>query len=124
LEFIDRKIYDTDMDGSTDKIERLQEWRARRKKELRVDQVMNTFCRSLRKASKQLIQLQDAWLELVPKHINQVSMPIALQNGTLEVVVDAAPTAYQVNRLIRGTLLRELQTRCSGTLVKIKVRVE
>ncbi|MBT5137077.1 MAG: DciA family protein [Phycisphaerales bacterium] len=112
------------MDGSTDKIERLQEWRARRKKELRVDQVMNTFCRSLRKASKQLIQLQDAWLELVPKHINQVSMPIALQNGTLEVVVDAAPTAYQVNRLIRGTLLRELQTRCSGTLVKIKVRVE
>jgi hypothetical protein len=124
LEFIGRKIYDTDMDGSTDKIERLQEWRARRKKELRVDQVMNTFCRSLRKASKQLIQLQDAWLELVPKHINQVSMPIALQNGTLEVVVDAAPTAYQVNRLIRGTLLRELQTRCSGTLVKIKVRVE
>ncbi|MFT4593661.1 MAG: hypothetical protein ACI9JK_001373 [Phycisphaerales bacterium] len=124
MEFIDRKIYDTDMDGSTDKIERLQEWRARRKKELRVDQVMNTFCRSLRKASKQLIQLQDAWLELVPKHINQVSMPIALQNGTLEVVVDAAPTAYQVNRLIRGTLLRELQTRCSGTLVKIKVRVE
>jgi hypothetical protein len=124
LEFIVRKIYDTKMDGSTDKIERLQEWRARRKKELRVDQVMNTFCRSLRKASKQLIQLQDAWLELVPKHINQVSMPIALQNGTLEVVVDAAPTAYQVNRLIRGTLLRELQTRCSGTLVKIKVRVE
>jgi hypothetical protein len=112
------------MDGDVNKLEQLQKWRALRKKELRIDQTMNLFCRSLKKASKQLVQMQDAWLELVPQHINQVSMPIALRSGTLEVVVDSASSAYQVNRLVRGTLLRDLQLRCSGTLVHIKVRVE
>tara|TARA_B100000959_G_scaffold187212_1_gene195789 strand:- start:1128 stop:1466 length:339 start_codon:yes stop_codon:yes gene_type:complete len=112
------------MDDKTSKIERLQNWRAWKKPNLRVDQVMNSFCRSLKKSSKQLVQVQDAWLELIPNQLSAVSMPIALRNGTVEVIVDCAPTAYKVNRLIRGGLLRELQQRCSGSLQKIKVRVE
>ena len=112
------------MEDTTIKIEQLQKWRMHKRRDLRLDQALNSFCRSLRKSSKQLSQVQDAWLELVPQQLLQVSMPVALRNGTVEVVVDCAPTAYHVNRLIRGGLLRKLQKCCSGTLRTIRVRVE
>ena len=86
--------------------------------------MMSVVCRSLRKTNKQLVQIQDAWQEFVPQRLHQVAVPIALHSGVLEVSVDSSPTAFQINRLIRSGLLRQLQQRSGGTLRKIHVRVE
>ena len=86
--------------------------------------MMRVVCRSLRKTNKQLVQIQDAWQEFVPQRLHQVAVPIALHSGVLEVSVDSSPTAFQINRLIRSGLLRQLQQRSGGTLRKIHVRVE
>ncbi len=70
------------------------------------------------------MQIQEAWKEFVPKRLHHSAVPIALRGGVLEVSVDGSPTAFQVNRLIRSGLLRQLQKRCSGTLRQIRVRIE
>ena len=111
------------MDDSEIKIENLQKWRSVRKREMRIDSVMHTFCRSLKKTNKQLSQIQQAWNELVPEHLCQVAIPFSFKGGVLEVTVDGSPTAYQVNRLVRSGLLRQLQEKCSGTLRRVRVRI-
>lgn len=112
------------MDDASIKMEQLRKWRSRRKKDVSIDSMMRVVCRSLRKTNKQLVQIQEAWQEFVPQRLHQVAVPIALRSGVLEVSVDSSPTAFQINRLIRSGLLRQLQQRSGGTLRKIHVRVE
>jgi predicted nucleic acid-binding Zn ribbon protein len=112
------------MDDAAIKMEQLQKWRSRRKKDLSIDSVMHTFCGSLRKTNKQLLQIQEAWKECVPARLHHVAIPISLRSGILEVSVDGSPTAFQMNRLIRSGLLRKLQKTCCGTLKQIRVRIE
>jgi predicted nucleic acid-binding Zn ribbon protein len=112
------------MDDASIKIEQLRKWRSKRKKDLSIDSSMNLFCRSLKKTNKQLVQIQEAWTELVPQRLHNVAVPFSFRGGILEVAVDGSPTAFQMNRLIRSGLLRQLQTRCCGTLRQIRVRIE
>lgn len=112
------------MDDASIKIEQLRKWRARRQRDLSIDNTMAVFCRSLKKTNKQLGQIQEAWDELVPQQLQRVAVPLSFRGGILEVTVDGSPTAYQLNRLIRSGLLRQLQEKCSGTLKKIRVRIE
>ena len=84
------------MDDAAIKIEQLKKWRSSRKRDLRIDTAMNVFCRSLKKTNKQLVQIQEAWNELVPHQYHAVAIPIAFRGGILDVVVDGSPTAYQV----------------------------
>lgn len=104
-------------------LEQLRKWRARHDKDISVGATIQELRRNLKKSSKQLTQLIEAWDELVPSHIHQSANPISFQSGVLEVYADGSPTAYQLNRIIRAGLLRELQQRCSGTLKQIRVRV-
>ena len=112
------------MDDASIKLEQLQKWRVRRKRDLSIDSVMHTFCGSLKKTNKQLLQIQEAWEECVPKRLHEVAILISLRSGILEVSVDGSPTAFQINRLIRSGLLRKLQQSCSGSLKQIRVRIE
>jgi hypothetical protein len=112
------------MDDVSVQIEQLQKWRSRRKVDMRIDTTMNSICKSLKNINKQLVQIQEAWSEFVPNRLNTVAVPTALRNGVLEITVDGSPTAFQVNRLIRSGLLRQLQQRSGQTLKQIRVRVE
>ena len=78
--------------------------------------------KGLRKGNAQSSSIVEAWDALVPNHIARQATIVSLQNGVLEVVTDGSAIAYQLNRLVRGGLLRELQLASKGTLRKIKVR--
>lgn len=111
------------MDNVVVKLEQLRKWRARRDRDISIGTSILAMRRILKKSNKQLSQLLDAWDEFVPAEIRQHAHPISLRGGVLEVAADSAPTAYQLNRLIRTRLLRELQRNCSGTLNRIRVRI-
>ena len=104
-------------------LEQLRKWRARKDRDISVSATIQELRRNLKKSNKQLTQIIEAWDELVPSHIHKSANPISFQGGVLEVYADGSPTVYQLNRLIRASLLRELQQRCSGTLKQIRVRV-
>ena len=111
------------MGKSLVQLEQLRKWRARRDKDISIGATIEKLRRNLKKSNKQLTQLVEAWDELVPSHIHQNTNPISFRGGVLEVYADGSPTVYQLNRIIRAGLLRELQQRCSGTLNQIRVRV-
>ena len=104
-------------------LKQLRQWRAWRDRDISVGATIHELQRSLKKNNKHLTQLIEAWDDLVPEQIHQGANPTSFQGGVLEVFADGSPTAYQLNRLIRAGLLRELQQRCSGTLKQIRVRV-
>ena len=104
-------------------LKQLRQWRAWRDRDISVGATIHELQRSLKKNNKHLTQLIEAWDDLVPEQIHQSANPTSFQGGVLEVLADGSPTAYQLNRLIRAGLLRELQQRCSGTLKQIRVRV-
>lgn len=104
-------------------LEQIRSWRARKDRDISINAPIQELRRNLKKSSKQLTQLIEAWDELVPPHIHRSANPVSFQAGVLEICADGSPTAYQLNRIIRAGLLRELQRRCSGTLKQIRVRV-
>jgi hypothetical protein len=111
------------MGKSMSQLKQIRQWRARREKDFSIGATIHELQRTLKKSNKHLTQLIEAWDELVPKQIHQSANPTSFQGGVLEVFADGSPTAYQLNRLIRAGLLRDLQLRCSGTLKQIRVRV-
>ena len=111
------------MANTVAQLEQLRKWRSRKERDISVSATIQELRRNLKKSSKHLTQLVEAWDELVPSHIHQSANPISFQGGVLEVYADSSPTAYQLNRIIRAGLLQELQQRCSGTLKQIRIRV-
>ncbi|MDP7008206.1 MAG: DciA family protein [Phycisphaerales bacterium] len=103
-------------------LERLRKWRARPNKDLGIDNALHVVRKGLRKGNRQLNSILEIWDERVPQHIAKQATIVSLRGGVLEVTTDGAAISYQLNRLIRGGLLRDLQRASKGTLKKIKVR--
>ena len=103
-------------------LERLRNWRARPLRDTSIADEVQTMRNGLRKGNRQSTSLVEAWDELVPPHIARQATIVSLRSGVLEVATDGAAVAYQLNRLIRSGLLRDLQCASKGTLKKIKVR--
>ncbi len=104
-------------------LEQLRKWRTRPERDLSISASIVELRKSLRKSNKQLNSIIEVWDEIVPSQLYQNATPTSLRAGTLFVTVSDSSTAYQLNRLLRASLLRELQKRSSSTLKQIKVKV-
>ncbi len=104
-------------------VEQLREWRKRKVRDTSIESSILEFRKTLKKTSKQLMQINDAWNDLVPQQLANNAMPTSLRGGVLEVSVTDSSTSYQLNQLIRSGLLLTLQQQCSGTLKQIRIRV-
>ena len=104
------------------KLESLRKWRSRPARDTSISDAVQATRRGLRKGNRQSSSLVEAWDELVPSHIAKQATIVSIRNGVLEVATDGAAVAYQLNRLVRSGLLRDLQRESKGTLKKIKIR--
>ncbi len=110
------------MDHASNQLEQIRLWRKRNVRDTSISATILELRKSLKKTNKQLSQIIEAWDLHVPEQIHKNAIPTSLRGGVLEVTVDDSPTAYHLNQLIRAGLLNTLQTKCSSTLKKIKVR--
>ncbi|MDP7005580.1 MAG: DUF721 domain-containing protein [Phycisphaerales bacterium] len=104
-------------------LEQLRKWRTRPERDISLGASIVELRKSLKKTNKQLNTILEVWDEVLPEHLNQNATPTSLRSGTLFVTVSDSSTAYQLNRLVRASLLRELQKRSSRTLKQIKIKV-
>jgi len=111
------------MANLTAQLERLRKWRTSREKDISIGSSIIELRKTLKKTNRQLTSILERWDKLVPEQLNQNATPTSLKSGVLSVTVSDSPTAYQLNRLIRSSLLRDLQQCSSGTLRQIKVSV-
>ncbi len=105
-------------------MERLRQWRAFRERDVTLGFLKDTFKREVEKPFKQLEGLSELWTELVPAELAAHTRLEALSRGVLRVVVDSAGRHYELDRLLRGGLQRELTQRHKGAALRqVKVRV-
>ena len=74
----------------------------------------------LAKRVRQLSKLAAIWDEVVPEPIREHTALESLRSGTLTVMVDSSAHRFQLQTLLTGGLLKQIQTRFSGPLNKVR----
>ncbi len=75
----------------------------------------------LGKRFRQLRDLAAIWDELIPDSIAEHTALESFHRSVLTVIVDSAPHRFQLRTLLDGGLMRELQSRFSGALNKVRL---
>lgn len=74
----------------------------------------------LGKRVRQLSKLAAIWDDVLPDGIRNHTALESFRDGVLTVLVDSASHRYQLQLLLAGGLTREIRSRFSGTLKKIR----
>jgi len=77
---------------------------------------------TLAKRVRQLSDLAAIWDEVIPAEIADHTALEGLHRGVLTVLVDSASHRFQLQTLLTGGLLAEMQRRCKGALQKVRLR--
>ncbi len=75
----------------------------------------------LAKKVRQLSKLSDVWDALIPEEINDHTALESFNRGVLTVTVDSSPHRYNLQMLLSGGLMRELQARFDGAVNKVRL---
>ncbi len=75
----------------------------------------------LAKKVRQLSKLGEVWDTLIPDEINDHTALESFNRGVLTVAVDSSPHRYNLQMLLSGGLMRELQARFDGAINKVKL---
>ena len=107
------------------RLTRLQSRRGRPDRESTLDFLKQDFKRDVERPFKQLEDLAELWRELVPPDLLDHTRLMSLSRGILRVGVDTSAHLYELDRLLRGGLERELVTRHSGRAFRrVTLKVE
>lgn len=101
----------------------LRERRARPGPDLGIARTVAQTAGDAGKMQRKLGRLAALWTELVPESLASRTRLAGLHRGVLQVAVDSAATSFELDRLLRGGVLLQLQRRHTGTLVRVKVVV-
>ncbi|MFA6133338.1 MAG: DciA family protein [Phycisphaerae bacterium] len=77
--------------------------------------------RVLAKKVRQLSQLASVWDEIIPENVSDHTALESFNRGVLTVMVDSAAHRFQLQMLLGGGLLKELQRRFSGALERVRL---
>jgi len=108
-----------------DRLERLRQWRNPPDSDLSLAFLHNQFKHDIARPHKQLAQWIQLWERLVPAPLRDHTRLLTFSRGILRVGVDSSAQLYELDRLLRAGLERELirQSR-AGVLRKIQLQVE
>ena len=76
---------------------------------------------TLAKRVRRLSKLAEIWDEVLPESIREHTALESFHRGVLTAVVDSAAQRFQLQTLLTGGLLREIQARFTGALNKVRL---
>lgn len=88
------------------------------------DVLIPWYEKTVSKPAAKLEGISELWEALVPPELLQRTRLVGFHRGTLTVALDSAPVRAQLDVLLRGGLLRKLQTESRGTLYRVKAMVQ
>ena len=113
------------MDPRIAHIERLRQWRGSRGKDLSLQFLAQQFKQTIEKPHKQLKTIIPLWQNLVPPDLAAHARLESLSRGVLRVMVDSSPHLYELDRLLRSGLQRELLVQHKGSsLRRVQLRLD
>lgn len=111
------------MSRPLNEIERLRELRQRPQRDLSIASIIRRTADAAQKSQKRLGSIIELWEALVPRELAARTRLEHIRGGLLHVSVDSSATAYELDRLLREGLERELRSQYRGTLMRVRVRV-
>jgi len=106
------------------KLQRLRDWRCRRERDQSLSFLPKQFKQQIEKPYRQLSQLVELWQTLVPGDLVEHTRLDSLRRGVLKVSVDSSARLYDLDRLLRQGLERQLiESLRSGGLHKVQLRI-
>lgn len=107
-----------------DHLAHLRQWRNRPEADLSLHFLQESFKKDIQKPYKQLHAMAEVWGRLIPPALVRKTRLESLARGVLRVVVDSSSTLYDLDRLLRQGLEKEIITQHTGPAVrKIQLRV-
>ncbi len=119
-------LYDTSMDSTSlpdDYLNRLRRWRNRPDPDLTLGFLRKQFDQGVRRPYERLQSITELWRSMVPTHLILHTQLLSMTHGILRVSVDSSAHLYQLDRLLRSGLERQLVIRHKGPALR-RVRLQ
>lgn len=111
-------------DPAQEHLDRLRKHRSLPKRDLSLSFLNEQFKREVVKPYKQLGDLSMLWGELLPAHLIERCRLIGLSRGVLHVEVDNPAAHFEIDRLLRGGLQKQLIEGHKGPAFrKVQIKV-
>jgi len=107
-------------------LQQLQSLREHRARPVRETSIMGTIAQTAdeaRKTHRKLGRLGELWESLVPSTLASHTRLNGLRRGVLSITVDSSAASFELDRLLRQGLTKELQQRFNGSLVRVKATI-
>jgi hypothetical protein len=104
-------------------LQRLRGWRNRRGRDLTLAGLAEQVNRTVIRPHKQVAGLAVLWRELVPAALLERTALASFARGVLTVEVPDSTTLYEIDRLLRGGLERQLRAASTMPLRRVRCRV-
>ena len=105
-------------------LKRLRQWRSLRDKDLSLGFLQPYFQRNIARPFKQLESVVPVWQRLVPEELQSHARLESLRRGVLHVAVDSSAHLYELDRLLRSGLERQLISQYKGYgLSRVQLRI-
>ena len=111
------------LNANKTKLDKLRGWRNRPEPDRTLKFVVDHVEKNVLKPCRQLGDLATAWGQFVPPALAKRATLKGLVRGVLTVHVPDSSTHYELDRLLRGGLQRQLREACRTTLRKVAVKV-
>ena len=82
---------------------------------------LDALTSKLKKRYNQLGKLAAAWEEVIPGELRHHTALEGYHRGTLTVLVDTASQRFHIEMLLRGGLLKELQSRSPAPINRVRL---
>jgi hypothetical protein len=107
----------TGSDPQQQRLDQLRRWRTRPEPDLSLAFLREQFKREVEKPHKQLAQIGSVWPTLVPPELAAHCRLTTLLRGVLRVAVEDSAHLYDLDRLLRQGLERQLRAAVKGPAI-------
>ncbi len=105
-------------------LDRLREWRNHAERDVSMDFLKDFLKQEVERPYKQLHEIAEVWEKMVPATVVKNTRLESLARGVLRVAVGSSATLYELDRLLRSGLEREIIRAHKGPAFrKISLRV-
>jgi hypothetical protein len=105
-------------------LDRLSAWRNKREPDVSMDFLKTYLKQEVERPYKQLHQVSQVWEVMLPQGLARKTRLESLSRGVLRVAVDSSATLYELDRLLRSGLERQIiQAHKGPAFRKIQLRV-
>ena len=99
-------------------LQRLRGWRNKPDLDLSIRFLEDMFKQHVERPHKQLSSILPVWESLVPENLVKHTRLDSFARGVLRVSVDSSPRLFELDRLLRSGLQRQLMIHHRGTLIR------